>query len=66
LADALTVASAAPRILDQNIFTAISPKSPTLKMSGHCHIEQVEAAPPAWSEELTYWNHTLQPSLAGE
>jgi len=24
----------------------------------HCHIEQVEAAPPARSEELTYWNHT--------
>ena len=32
----------------------------------HCHIEQVEAAPPARSEELAYWNHTLRPSPAGE
>src|ERR1700722_2829311 len=23
----------------------------------HCYIEQVEAAPPARSEELAYWNH---------
>jgi hypothetical protein len=40
--------------------------SDTEDVRGHCHIEQVEAAPPARSEELTYWNHTLRPSLAGE
>ncbi len=33
---------------------------------GRCHIKQVEPLPVAWSEGLTYWNHSAWLPLGGE
>src|SRR5271167_598454 len=44
--------------LDGTKIKANASKHKAMSYERHCHIEQVEAAPPARGEELTYWNHT--------